>query len=176
MKQIIVASTNPVKITASLNGFTKMFPSGHFSVKGVPIRSGVSEQPMTEEETFQGAVNRANNAKKLNPKADYWVGLEGGVEEIGSEMKSVVWVVVLSKNEMGKAKAGSFILPPRLVKLIKGGMEMGQADDVVFGTTNTKQKSGAVGLLTNGVIDRTALYEHGVILALIPFVNPQLYK
>jgi len=28
---------------------------------------------------------------------------------------------------------------------------------------------GAVGLLTGGVIDRVALYEHALVLALIPF-------
>jgi len=176
MKKIIIASTNPVKINATTGGFKKCFPKEKFEGIGISVSSGVSDQPMSDAETFKGAFNRATAAKKANNKADYWVGLEGGVEDNGNEMRSTVWVVVLSKNKMGKAKTGSFVLPPRMAKLIRKGMEMGHADDKIFGTTNSKQTTGAVGILTKGVIDRTALYETGVILALIPFLNPTLYK
>lgn len=176
MKTIVIASTNPVKINATLGGFKKMFPKEKFEGLGISVSSGVSDQPMSDAETFQGALNRATAAKKASNKADYWVGLEGGVEDNGKEMRSTVWVVVLSKNKMGKAKTGSFILPPRMAKLIRGGMEMGHADDKIFGVTNSKQTTGAVGILTKGVTDRTAYYEAGVILALIPFLNPTLYK
>jgi non-canonical (house-cleaning) NTP pyrophosphatase len=54
-------------------------------------------------------------------------------------------------------------------------MELGDADDVVFGRTNSKQENGAVGLLTENVIDRTAYYVQALILALIPFKNSVLY-
>ena len=45
----------------------------------------------------------------------------------------------------------------------------------MFGRTNSKQQNGAVGLLTGDVIDRIALYEPAVVLALVPFRNPRLY-
>lgn len=176
MKTIVIASTNPVKINATLEGFKKMFPKEKFRAFGISVSSGVSDQPLSDAETYKGAFNRAKAAKKANALADYWVGLEGGVEDNGKEMRSTVWVVIFSKNKMGKAKTGSFILPPRMTKLIRSGMEMGHADDKIFGVTNSKQTTGAVGILTKGVIDRTALYETGVILALIPFLNPTLYK
>ena len=54
-------------------------------------------------------------------------------------------------------------------------MELGDADDQVFGTHNSKQKGGAVGLLTHQLIDRTAYYREAIILALIPFVQPEFY-
>ena len=41
---------------------------------------------------------------------------------------------------------------------------------------NAKQVNGAVGLLTNDLIMRAEYYETAVLLALIPFVNPDLYK
>jgi non-canonical (house-cleaning) NTP pyrophosphatase len=59
--------------------------------------------------------------------------------------------------------------------LVAGGMELGAANDMVFNETNSKQKSGAVGLLTHNQIDRVELYRAGVVLALIPFVNQGLY-
>jgi len=58
---------------------------------------------------------------------------------------------------------------------VAGGMELGTANDLVFSQTNSKQKNGAVGLLTHNKVDRTELYRQAVILALIPFVNPDLY-
>jgi non-canonical (house-cleaning) NTP pyrophosphatase len=54
-------------------------------------------------------------------------------------------------------------------------MELGDADDRVFGCTDSKREGGAVGLLTGGTIDRTGLYQHAVALALIPFRNADLY-
>jgi len=54
-------------------------------------------------------------------------------------------------------------------------MELGEADDVVFGTNNSKQANGAVGLLTDNALTRAELYTEGVILALIPLRNESLY-
>lgn len=172
---MIAASTNPVKINASRGGFEKMFPNEKFEVSGVSAPSGVSDQPMSSDETLEGATNRAANARKSEPNADYWVGLEGGVEEIDGEMRTVVWAVVLSKERMGKARAASFVVPSEIARLIKEGVELGHADDQVFGTTNSKQQGGAIGILTKNAINRTSVYQDGVILALIPFLNPDLY-
>jgi non-canonical (house-cleaning) NTP pyrophosphatase len=59
--------------------------------------------------------------------------------------------------------------------LIQQGKELGEADDIVFNQSNSKQANGSIGILTGDVIDRTALYAHAVILALVPFKNPELY-
>ena len=66
-------------------------------------------------------------------------------------------------------------LPPKIVKLINEGLELGDADDIVFNKSNSKQENGAVGLLTNNIINRTSYYFEAVILALIPFKNEQFY-
>jgi non-canonical (house-cleaning) NTP pyrophosphatase len=64
-----------------------------------------------------------------------------------------------------------FYLPDEVAALVRGGMELGHADDVVFGRSNSKQEDGSVGLLTGGVINRETYYAHAVVLALIPFRN-----
>lgn len=73
------------------------------------------------------------------------------------------------------ARTASFPLPPRLVALIRGGMELGAADDLVFGRSGSKAQDGSVGLLTHGAIDRASYYAHAMVLALIPFMNRPLY-
>jgi inosine/xanthosine triphosphatase len=116
------------------------------------------------------------NAKKARPNADFWVGIEGGVEENKKDMESFAWVVIQSKDgAVGKGRTGTFALPPKVAKLIRQGKELGEADDIVFGQKDSKQKMGAVGLLTGNVIDRTAYYTHAVILALIRFKNRKFF-
>ncbi|KAA3648694.1 MAG: non-canonical purine NTP phosphatase [Chloroflexi bacterium] len=175
MSKIILASQNPVKLQATLNGFAAIFPDKSFDAQTVSVPSGVSDQPMSSEETLQGAVNRAQGAREWENDAEYWVGIEGGVEQRGAELEAFAWVVILSQTQKGKGRTGSFFLPPQVAELVRQGKELGEADDIVFGESNSKQKNGAVGLLTGNVIDRTQLYQQAVMLALIPFLNPTLF-
>jgi inosine/xanthosine triphosphatase len=176
-QKLVVASKNPIKIQAALQGCRTLFPTIDFYAEGISTPSGVREQPASNEETFQGAVNRAQTARLLLPQADFWVGIEGGVEEQAGELAAFAWVVVLRSgcNLVGKGRTGTFFLPPQVAILIQQGKELGEADDIVFNRQNSKQEEGAVGLLTGSVIDRLRLYEHAVILALIPFRRPDLY-
>lgn len=175
-KTIIVASQNPVKTQAVLRGFQRMFPEQEFTVQTVSVPSGVSRQPCTDAETLQGAANRAEAASRQLPQADFWAGVEGGVEETPEgEILAFAWVVVRDSRCVGQGRTGAFYLPPRVAELVRQGKELGEADDIVFGRVNSKQENGAVGLLTGDVIDRAQLYAHAVVLALIPFKNPELY-
>ncbi len=175
MKTIVIASQNPVKIEAALSGFEIMFPGETFEVRSVSVPSGVGHQPMSNQETLRGAQNRALNAHQALPQADYWVGIEGGIELINGEMAAFAWIFVLSQDRAGKSQTGIFFLPSEVAELIRQGKELGEADDIVFERSNSKQKDGAIGILTDNVIDRTSLYQHAVVLALVPFKNPELY-
>ncbi|MEL7247849.1 MAG: inosine/xanthosine triphosphatase [Bacteroidota bacterium] len=176
MPHIIVASRNPVKVQAALQGFEEMFPEQDFIAEGISVPSGVSDQPIGDEETYQGAWNRVQAAKGERPDADFWVGIEGGNIIHGDDMEVMAWVLVLSKDGFGKARTAGFYLPPRVVQLVKEGYELGHADDIIFGVSNSKQTSGSSGLLTNGVMDRLRFYVPAVVLALIPFLKPELYQ
>jgi inosine/xanthosine triphosphatase len=175
MKKIIIASQNPVKIEAARLGFEAMFPDEVFSIEAVSAPSGVRAQPMSSQETMVGAANRAKAAQKQRQDADFWVGIEGGVEAEGEELAAFAWIVVRSANLEGKSRTGTFFLPPPVARLIQQGKELGEADDIVFNQSNSKQANGAIGILTGNIVDRTALYAHAVILALVPFKNPQLF-
>lgn len=174
---VVVASTNPVKIEAVRVGFHRAFADrgGAFTVVGATVSSGVGHQPMDDAETLHGAESRARNARAAVPDADFWVGIEGGVEDREGVLHGFAWVVVLARDREGRSRTASFEVPPAIARLVRQGVELGHADDQIFGRTNSKQKNGAVGLLTGDVIDRVALYEPAVVLALVPFRNPQLY-
>jgi inosine/xanthosine triphosphatase len=176
MKNIVIASKNPVKIQAVFEAFQDVFPEEEFVYESVTVPSGVSDQPSSNAETLEGALNRAHRSREKFPDADYWIGVEGGVQEEFGAMTSFAWVCIKSPKGLGKARSGTFMLPEPIAALIRQGKELGEADDIIFQQRNSKQSAGAVGLLTQGVIDRTSLYKHAIILALIPFIQPEFSK
>jgi inosine/xanthosine triphosphatase len=175
MKKVIIASSNPVKVNAAMDGFKTMFPHEEFIFTGIKLNHSISPQPMSDIETLHGAEHRSKLCQDMFDDADYWVGIEGGVDRDGDQMMAFAWIVIRSREQTGKARTGSFYLPRRVVQLVMEGKELGEADDIVFNRQNSKQENGAVGLLTHDVIDRKKYYEHAVILALIPFLNPDHY-
>ncbi len=176
MKHVVVASKNPAKLQAVQDAFARVFPDEQFEIEGVSVDSGVSDQPMSDDETFRGAANRVKNASAVVPDADFYVGLEGGLEKMGDELLAFAWMVVLSGDGiLGKSRTSAFVLPQQVAELIHAGKELGEADDIVFGTANSKQQNGAVGILSNNVVTRSSYYSEALVLALIPFQHPSLY-
>jgi inosine/xanthosine triphosphatase len=173
--KVIIASESPVKISAVKAGFRKMFPESEIYFDSFSVPSGVSDQPLSDLETYTGARNRSEYAYASSPDADYWVGIEGGLDEFLFELEAFAWVFIKSKEKEGKARTATFFLPERISKLIRQGKELGEADDIVFGMSDSKKKNGAVGILTRDVSNRTDYYSEAVILALIPFINETLY-
>lgn len=173
--KIVVGSTNIVKINAAKDAFLLAFPGVSCEVVGVAAPSGVSDQPVTDEETLRGAMHRASRARDAMPHADFWVGMEGGVLDSALGMECFAWIAVQGIDRVGTARTGTFLLPTEIARLIRGGMELGLADDRVFGRSNSKQQNGSVGILTNDIITRTDYYVHATVLALIPFIQKDLY-
>ena len=173
--KVAVSSNNPVKIEAVRSAFRKVFPEQEIEIYNESVDSGVKDQPMSDAETLQGALNRAKAIAEKFPEADFAVGIEGGVDFSNDNAEAFAWMVIKAKSKFSKAKTSTFTLPPKIAGLLKKGYELGDADDIVFKKSNSKQKNGAVGLLTKNIITRKDLYEQAVILAIIPHINPELY-
>ena len=166
------------------------------------VPSGVADQPFDDEETKLGAQNRARAARNVfrnttGEEPHLAVGLEGGLEWLDDELWCMAWMAICgSRSEQvlectastdcgeyelneslcwGVAKTGAFALPSSVACLVKEGIELGDADDKVFSRIKSKHGSGTVGLLTDGLIDRSAYYEHALILALVPWIRPDVY-
>jgi inosine/xanthosine triphosphatase len=175
VSKIIIASTNPVKMTATQRGFRRMFPAETFHFESVSVPSGVREQPLSSAETLQGAMQRTQTARERIPEAAYWVGIEGGVETDLYGVGAFAWIVIRASERIGQSRTGTFYLPPAVADLLRRGKELGEASDIVFGTADSKRAGGAIGLLSDHALDRTQLYEQAVILALVPFKHAGLY-
>src|SRR5438045_3061707 len=136
---VVVASKNPVKVRATRDGFARAFVDATVEAEGVDVPSGVADQPMSDRETLRGATNRAENARAAVPGADYWVGLEGGVDGEDGMLEAFAWVVVIGRDgRVGRSRTATFQLPPAVAELVRAGVELGHADDRVFGRSNSK--------------------------------------
>jgi inosine/xanthosine triphosphatase len=131
---------------------------------------------MSDAETYLGAMQRAQALKARYPEAEFWVGIEGGLEVKEGQMEAFAWVVILGRRLHGQSRTATFFLPQPIIDLIQKGHELGEATDIIFNKDGTKQKGGAVGMLTRELLNRTEYYEQAVLLALIPFMNPHLYQ
>jgi len=173
--KIVVASSNPVKIGASERAFATLFPDETLEMLPVNVDSGAGDQPDSDHKTRVGARARAKLAGEALPHADFWVGLEGGVEVIDEQLMAFAWMAILGKGgKIGEARSATLPLPPAVKALVDSGMELGDANDKVFSTINSKQGGGAYGLLTNGLYTRESIYTQTLIIALTPFIN-ELY-
>ncbi|EIV8505742.1 inosine/xanthosine triphosphatase [Vibrio parahaemolyticus] len=167
-QKVVIASLNPAKINAVKSAFQRAFPQQVFEFVGISVPSEVADQPMTNEETHRGALNRVKNAKLEMPTADFYVGLEAGIE--GNV--TFAWMVIESDTHRGESRSASLMLPPEVLAQLADANELGDVMDKVFGTENIKQKGGAISLLTQNQLTRSSVYHQALILALIPFTNP----
>lgn len=171
--RVVVASRNPVKLGAVCSAFDAVVPDAQKIVSGIDADSGVRDQPMDDAETRRGAANRAFNARAAEPDADYWVGLEGGLDIVGDQLLGFAWMAVLdATGKLGEARTVTLPLPDAIRKLIDAGLELGDANDQVFRTVNSKQGGGAFGLLTDGLYTRESVYVEALVMAIMPLVNP----
>lgn len=151
-----------------------VFDQPRFSAVDVP--SGVSAQPWGDDETVTGAYNRAQEVLDTT-SADLGVGLEGGVIETRFGLMTCAWCVLLRRDGTAGIGGGAkMLLPPSVATDVRAGMELGHAMDQLIGEQNTKHKAGAIGILTNNLLDRQTAYENIIQLAAAPFRQPDYYQ
>jgi inosine/xanthosine triphosphatase len=170
---IAIGSLNPVKIGAVRRVAMRVWPAAEFRSLSVP--SGVGTMPMSDAEILVGARNRARAAREA-AAADLGVGLEGGVNPEPTGLMLVGWVVVEARDgREGVGATARLPLPPDIAARVAAGEELGPLMDALLGEDNVKQKGGAVGALTAGLVPREETFAVAVAYALAPFVAPDFY-
>ncbi|MFC3094090.1 non-canonical purine NTP phosphatase [Alteromonas sediminis] len=174
---LFVGSKNPVKIQAAHNTIRQLDGLAECLVEGVAVPSGVADQPMTEEETRQGAVNRVHALldSKLATQDDWLVAIEGGVDKFEDGPATFAYVAIYHANNWAVGRSANLPLPEEFYTQLTQGMELGDVMDKAFNTENVKQKGGAIGLLTDNTASRQSVYEVAMTLALARFRFPDLY-
>lgn len=153
---ISVGSLNQAK----LNAVKASSPVGS-QLFSVDVPSEVSNQPYGDEETLQGAINRARNALNHNDSADVGIGLEGGVMWIGKVLYLCNWGALVTRDNLVVTGGGIRIpLPEEVVKGLNEGLELGDVMDRYAEATGTRYHQGAIGILTDGAMTRVDMFAH----------------
>lgn len=172
--KIAVGSTNPVKVEAVRLVAAKIWPGAR--VGQTAVFSGVSNMPLSDAECVAGARNRALAAMAQTAVSDFGVGLEGGVAQEPFGLALVGWVVVVrADGQEGIGGCPRLPLPKPIAQRVLAGEELGPLMDKLVGQKNVKQKGGAVGTLTNGLVLRHEAFATAVAYAFAPFVTPHFY-
>jgi len=91
-------------------------------------KSGVSNQPVSEDETLKGSVNRAKEALKLHPTASFGLGIEVGYHpDKDGNYEMFCCTSIFDKNNFIRSCFSSkFLLPEFHQKILKKGKYLGE--------------------------------------------------
>ncbi len=173
--KVAVVSKNPVKINAARAAFSSVFADTNIEIVALELESGVPDQPMSYEQTREGAHNRVQNALALEDEFDYIIAYEGGVDVFEDGPKTFAVLCIGKGEDMIYGQTATLPLPMSIYQDLLNGKELGDAMDTLFNTHNIKQKGGAIGQLTSGLQTRLSIYESATILALSYFAHPDLF-
>lgn len=164
MIEVLLGSKNRAKLKAVEKGFATFA----VDIQGLDVNSGVSSQPLTDEETRCGAVHRANECVKAG--ATLGVGLEGGIAQTDSGTLLCNWGALSDQNGNEVTASGArLFLPEEIAGEVRKGKELGKVIDTYASRKDVRQTEGAIGILTNGYVTRDEMYSHIVNLLIGQF-------
>lgn len=183
--KVLVGSNNPVKVNAANVAISQLFPDLEIECAGMHAPSKVPDQPMTDKETREGAINRVKYCQDVaatNESAPedlhtamLFIAMEGGVDKFEYGPATFAYTVVATHSQISVGRSAQLPISNTVYDALQAGEELGDVMDRMFNTNNIKQKGGAIGLLTHGHATRESTYTQALILAMAPLLNPSLY-
>jgi inosine/xanthosine triphosphatase len=175
---IAIGTTNEAKIRAlcnALKAIGETLQNDRFKdciVRGIKCDSQVANQPLCEQDTQKGAMNRAIQALHDCTEAEFGVGIESGLQNINDRWFESGWIVVVNRHgKMGFGSSNRYEIRPVLMELIQRGLELSEAVQQITGLKEVKSTLGMSGVITNGIVNRDDSYRDAILFAFAPFVS-----
>ena len=149
-EKIAIGSTNPVKVQAVKNALNDE------TIHIVPYAalSKVRPQPLSDEETLQGAINRAKDCLEKTD-APLAIGLEAGIVFLQNQVYLCHWGAIVDRNQNIYFTNGPLILlPTDYRQALLNGQNL---EDLMHHSTGIKSlgaKEGAIGIFTQNRLNR----------------------
>ncbi|MFN3485529.1 MAG: DUF84 family protein [Planctomycetota bacterium] len=151
-----VGTRNRMKLEAARRAFARFFSGAR--IVGADVGSGVSPQPVSFGEILRGARERARRAFR---ECDFSVGIEAGTFRLpgtGTRPFQVTLACIFDGTREGIGGGPFCEVPEGLVRRI------------------VRSDTGAVAVVTRGRLTRAQVTRDAVLMALAPFVSPELYQ
>jgi inosine/xanthosine triphosphatase len=187
--RIAVGSTRRPKLDAVREAAAEfgglLDPSASLDIQGYEVESGVGHTPISREELMRGARQRAEalalHLASLDNRAEFYVGVEGGLDSVienGTRrvfLESWAYVTDGARGHFGCS--GSIELPAPLANEVLGqGTELSIAIDQFAGAVGIRDAQGAWGVLSGNLISRKDSFRLAVLAAFAPFYNARMYR
>ncbi|MGH1041270.1 inosine/xanthosine triphosphatase [Bacillus wiedmannii] len=156
--KVVVGSKNKTKVGAVEKVWKDV------TITSLSVPSGVANQPFTDEETMQGAVNRAKRALQEG-EAQIGIGLEGGVMKTEHGLFMCNWGALATSTGKTFVAGGARIkLPDDFLAPLEDGKELSEVMGEFVQRKDIRSHEGAIGIFTDDYVDRTELFVHVVKL------------
>lgn len=160
MLTVAIGSQNKTKVEA----VKSCFQAHSTKLISLNVASGVADQPFSDEETLQGAMNRAKAALH-ETKANIGIGLEGGVSETKAGMLLCNWgALYTDDHHMFSAAGARIMLPAEIAEALRSGQELAQVMEHYAAKKDVRSQEGAIGIFTNERVLRKDMFAHIVLL------------
>lgn len=149
------------------------------------VETDAPAMPLTDEEMMRGAQARAEAARRLleatGERADFYLGLEGGFHSIELDDRWHTFLrgwAYVTNGARGNYGAGPSVAVPDLLvaRVIEGRRELAEVIDEAAGERDIRNRQGAWGVLSCGLLTRAMSFEAALVAAFAPFYNPKLYS
>lgn len=174
--KIAIGTLRKPKIDGIAAGVTQCpYFKEHLDIEYLPqeVSSDIAHMPLTVDEVMQGAMNRAQNMKKNNVEADYYIGIEGGTTRFGE--KAYIFGCVYIENVSGEGHFGfsPMVEVPSVVErlLYEEGKELGPVMGELSGKTDIRSENGSMGAWTDDMFTRKDEFSVAFQAAIAPFYN-----
>lgn len=172
--RIHIGTKSPVKIEAIV-GLSKEYAFlREAKFESFKINSGISDQPMTLEDTISGAENRAKRSLK---GADLSFGIESGlmaVPKTKTGYMNITVCAIYDGFDIYLGLSSLFEYPKKVTQItVEEGIEISEAFKKSGLTQSEKigYAEGGIGFMTNGRIHSIEYYRQAARIAIAHFEN-----
>jgi inosine/xanthosine triphosphatase len=171
--KIIVGSVSSRKIEV-IERVARQFCEDNIEISGYPAQSGVPNTPY-DNQTFEGAKNRALDSKNCGGEADFYIGLESGLVNRYGHMFEEAWACVIDANRQEYYGYSSGLKVPQYVidKMAELKMEHCDAMHILEQENNNLRDSDTWHSYSGGIIAREISLEEAVRNVLIQVFAPE---
>ena len=164
--KIILTSKNVAKINATKKVIERHYKK--YELLTLEVETGVSTTPFNDDEGILGALNRIEEAKRIDKTGDIYIGLEGILSENKYGLFICGWAVIETKD--GKKSfgcSGKVQLPSSIANEISNFKEL---SDIIRSNypsdlVNEISEIGSNGIITNKMYTRVDEFDDALMCA-----------
>lgn len=171
MKKIVLTSKNPVKLSVVKNIVKQLFPDMSFEYVPLDLDTKSSEL-FGKERIVAYMTDILSEAREVAPDAEYYVCMQGGMEDSGDEMHETAYVMVSDSSGRSEvSRCSTFKVPTQVANEVRNGKDFAKSVDEFFKVQNTKTTGGFVSILTNGIVNKESHYSQPFAIAISTLIQ-----